>query len=203
MATTPSSGWRRARAATARPQGRAAELLRRRRYAVRARARPKPRWRSGDIDAAVAALDLEPHDDVQATGAAKKHLAGVLLRRVADAADGSRGHEPRLAFDITLTVNGERRRRARRRAPDAGRFPARRSRSHRQPCRLRAWRLRRLHRARRRRDRARLPDAGGAMRRRQGRDHRGLSDSGESPTCRRRSSSATRCNAASARPACC
>jgi len=38
---------------------------------------------SGNVDAAVAALDLDPHDDVQATGAVKKHLAGVLLRRVA------------------------------------------------------------------------------------------------------------------------
>jgi len=37
----------------------------------------------GDVDAAVAALELEPHDDVQATAAVKKHLAGVLLRRVA------------------------------------------------------------------------------------------------------------------------
>ena len=37
----------------------------------------------GDVDAAVAALDLDPHDDIQATGAVKKHLAGVLLRRVA------------------------------------------------------------------------------------------------------------------------
>jgi carbon-monoxide dehydrogenase medium subunit len=39
----------------------------------------------GDIDAAVTALvaDLNPSDDVQATGATKKHLAGVLLRRVA------------------------------------------------------------------------------------------------------------------------
>jgi carbon-monoxide dehydrogenase medium subunit len=37
----------------------------------------------GDVDAAVAALDLEPHDDVIATAATKKHLAGVLLRRVA------------------------------------------------------------------------------------------------------------------------
>lgn len=34
------------------------------------------------IDAAIAALDLDPPDDVQATGAVKKHLAGVLLRRV-------------------------------------------------------------------------------------------------------------------------
>jgi carbon-monoxide dehydrogenase medium subunit len=38
---------------------------------------------AGNIDAAVAALDLNPEDDVQATGALKKHLAGVLLRRVA------------------------------------------------------------------------------------------------------------------------
>jgi carbon-monoxide dehydrogenase medium subunit len=37
----------------------------------------------GDVDAAVAALDLDPPDDVQATSAVKKHLAGVLLRRVA------------------------------------------------------------------------------------------------------------------------
>jgi carbon-monoxide dehydrogenase medium subunit len=34
------------------------------------------------IDTAVAALDLDPQDDVQATVAVKKHLAGVLLRRV-------------------------------------------------------------------------------------------------------------------------
>ena len=38
---------------------------------------------AGDVDAAVAALDLAPHDDIQATGSEKKHLAGVLLRRVA------------------------------------------------------------------------------------------------------------------------
>ena len=37
----------------------------------------------GDVEGAVAALDLDPPDDVQATGAVKKHLAGVLLRRVA------------------------------------------------------------------------------------------------------------------------
>jgi aerobic carbon-monoxide dehydrogenase medium subunit len=38
----------------------------------------------GDVDAAVGALagDLEPPDDVQASGAVKMHLAGVLLRRV-------------------------------------------------------------------------------------------------------------------------
>jgi carbon-monoxide dehydrogenase medium subunit len=38
---------------------------------------------NGDVEAAVAALDLQPHDDVQASAAVKKHLAGVLLRRVA------------------------------------------------------------------------------------------------------------------------
>jgi carbon-monoxide dehydrogenase medium subunit len=37
----------------------------------------------GSIDDAVKALDLEPADDIQATGAVKKHLAGVLLQRVA------------------------------------------------------------------------------------------------------------------------
>jgi carbon-monoxide dehydrogenase medium subunit len=37
---------------------------------------------SGNVDEAVAALNLDPPDDVQATGAVKKHLAGVLLRRV-------------------------------------------------------------------------------------------------------------------------
>jgi carbon-monoxide dehydrogenase medium subunit len=35
------------------------------------------------LDAAVAALDLAPHDDIQATAPVKKHLAGVLLKRVA------------------------------------------------------------------------------------------------------------------------
>ena len=37
----------------------------------------------GTVDDAVAALDLDPPDDIQATGAVKRHLAGVLLRRVA------------------------------------------------------------------------------------------------------------------------
>ena len=38
---------------------------------------------AGDVEAAIAALDLNPGDDVQATSGVKKHLAGVLLRRVA------------------------------------------------------------------------------------------------------------------------
>jgi carbon-monoxide dehydrogenase medium subunit len=45
---------------------------------------------NGDVDAAVVALDLAPHDDIQATAAEKKHLAGVLLRRVAAQLMGTR-----------------------------------------------------------------------------------------------------------------
>jgi carbon-monoxide dehydrogenase medium subunit len=37
---------------------------------------------AGSIDEAVSALDLDPSDDLHASGAVKKHLAGVLLRRV-------------------------------------------------------------------------------------------------------------------------
>jgi carbon-monoxide dehydrogenase medium subunit len=51
---------------------------------VRAR-KAEPALADGDVEAAVSALadDLDPPDDVQASGALKTHLAGVLLRRVA------------------------------------------------------------------------------------------------------------------------
>jgi carbon-monoxide dehydrogenase medium subunit len=47
---------------------------------------------SGNIDGAVKALDsdLDPPDDIQEAGAVKKHLAGVLLRRVAAQLTGAR-----------------------------------------------------------------------------------------------------------------
>ena len=50
-------------------------------------ATPRPRSPAATLETRVAALadDLDPPDDMQATGAAKKHLAGVLLRRVARA----------------------------------------------------------------------------------------------------------------------
>jgi carbon-monoxide dehydrogenase medium subunit len=54
--------------------------------AVPARARKAELALTGDdLDAAVAALgsDLQPNDDLHATGTVKTHLAGVLLRRVA------------------------------------------------------------------------------------------------------------------------
>jgi carbon-monoxide dehydrogenase medium subunit len=43
------------------------------------------------VDAALAALahDLDPPDDVQATRAVKMHLAGVLLKRVAEQLAGN------------------------------------------------------------------------------------------------------------------
>jgi carbon-monoxide dehydrogenase medium subunit len=46
----------------------------------------------GNIDEAVKALasDLDPPDDIQETGAVKRHLAGVLLRRVAAQMTGAR-----------------------------------------------------------------------------------------------------------------
>ncbi len=50
--------------------------------AIRAR-KSEAALAGGDVEAAVAALDLDPPDDIQASGAVKKHLAGVLLRRVA------------------------------------------------------------------------------------------------------------------------
>lgn len=52
---------------------------------VRARA-AETALEGGDIAAAVAALakDLDPQDDLQASEAVKRHLAGVLLKRVAE-----------------------------------------------------------------------------------------------------------------------
>ncbi len=67
------------------PGRRAARLFRRRQRRRCAPRKPRPALTEGNIDDAVKALaaDLDPTDDVQATGATKKHLAGVLLRRVA------------------------------------------------------------------------------------------------------------------------
>jgi carbon-monoxide dehydrogenase medium subunit len=75
-------------AATARAQGKALTDVRLAFFGVgvtpvRARG-AEAALAGGDVEAAVAALatDLNPPDDVQATGAVKRHLAGVLLRRV-------------------------------------------------------------------------------------------------------------------------
>jgi carbon-monoxide dehydrogenase medium subunit len=52
--------------------------------AVRAH-KAEPALAHGDVEAAMSALadDLDPPDDIHASGAVKMHLAGVLLRRVA------------------------------------------------------------------------------------------------------------------------
>jgi carbon-monoxide dehydrogenase medium subunit len=58
--------------------------------AVRAR-RAEAALAKGAIDEAVTALkhDLDPPDDIHSSGAAKCHLAGVLLRRVAAELNGA------------------------------------------------------------------------------------------------------------------
>ena len=75
---------------------------------VRARKAGGRARRPASVDDAVAALasDLDPPDDVQASGAVKKHLAGVLLRRVAAQLDGAAAMSEHHC-DIALTVNGE------------------------------------------------------------------------------------------------
>ena len=52
---------------------------------MRAPARRKPRWPAATSTrrSRRSRGDLDPPDDMQASGAVKKHLAGVLLRRVA------------------------------------------------------------------------------------------------------------------------
>jgi carbon-monoxide dehydrogenase medium subunit len=58
---------------------------------VRARS-AEPALADGDVKAAVSALadDLDPTDDMHTSGAVKTHLAGVLLRRVAQQLGGAR-----------------------------------------------------------------------------------------------------------------
>jgi aerobic carbon-monoxide dehydrogenase medium subunit len=74
-------------AATARANGKALRDVRLAFFGVGATPLRQPRAEralaEGDVDGAIAALALHPSDDVQATGAVRKHLAGVLLRRVA------------------------------------------------------------------------------------------------------------------------
>ncbi len=73
---------------------------------------------------------------------------------------------------VTMTVNGERATRVRRRAQDARRLPARGLRAHRHAPRVRARRVRRVHGVARRRGRAFVPAVRGAGRRRRGHDGR-------------------------------
>ena len=85
----------------------------------------------------------------------RRHLTGVLVRRAAAARlrDGGGVRE------LSLTVNGRARARARRRSTPAVGLPPALARPARHARRLRARRLRRLHGAARRPRRALLPDA--------------------------------------------
>jgi carbon-monoxide dehydrogenase medium subunit len=74
-------------AATARANGKGLSDVRLAFFGVGNTALRQPRSEralaEGDVEGAVASLDLNPNDDIHATGAVRKHLAGVLLRRVA------------------------------------------------------------------------------------------------------------------------
>ena len=89
----------------------------------------------------------------------------------------------------------------RRAAHQPARLPARQAAADRRACRLRAWRLRRLHRAGRRRRRALLPDVRGAGRRLCHHHHRrAVARAGRAVAdCRTRSAKPTACSAAIAR----
>ena len=88
-----------------------------------------------------------------------------------------------------------------RAAHEPARLPARQAPADRRACRLRAWRLRRLHRAGRRRCGALLPDVRGAGRRLCHHHHRRACRPGRASCrpCRTRSARPTACNAAIAR----
>ena len=170
-----------------------------------ARARPKPRFAGGRHRCRRRCARRRSRSARRRTGhrRGKQHLAGVLLRRVGASTRGG-AIMSESAFDIAVTVNGEHVRERVDARPTLVDFVRETLVAHRQPCRLRARRVRRLHGARRRRDRARLPDARRAVRRRDAsKRSKACRIPARSPTCRRPSSNATRCNAASAPQACC
>ena len=100
-----------------------------------------------------------------------QHVGAHLVQRALDRALGDSAEW--LSTRSQLTVNGERRTRARRGAQDARRLPARGLRAHRHAPRVRARRVRRVHGAGRRRRGAFVPDVRGAGRGRRRRDDRG------------------------------
>ena len=133
---------------------------------------------TGVADAALAdmahdiAKEMNPIESHQGRGDTKRKQAAVLLQRVLEGHDRA-GRACLSTHDIAFTLNGKPVAPRSRRACIWPTFCATRCRLHRNPCRLRARRLRRVQRHDRRTLGAKLPDAGGPGRRRQCRDHRG------------------------------
>ena len=99
---------------------------------------------------------------------------GVLCVRALEQARDNAAAKPRKARDESRTAHQRRQSFRRcRAAQDAARRAAREFSAQRHPCRLRAWRLRRLHGAGRWRAGAILPDVRGAGRRLRDHHHRG------------------------------
>ena len=197
-ATSPSSRSRRS------PTDDSAVPARRRRHGRPADGAPSiARRRCCLTPIAAWADELEGYEDLHASAAMRRDL----FRNLGAARDRG-GHPMR-----RVNTQQKRARRADAQRPQAlgrsraahaaDRFPPPCARRHRHPCRLRARRLRRLHRADRRRGAARVPDACGAGRRPRG-DDRGIACRARrhaQPAASRRSATITRCNAASARRA--
>ncbi len=147
---------------------------------------------------------LDAMGDAYVSADYRSRLAGVdHPARPRAAAGRSRRWPHDRTRRITLTVNGAPRIERRSSGACISAISCADARPYRHASRLRARRLRRLHGDRRRTRRALLPDAGGAGRRRRHRDGRGPRQRGRAVTAAAGVlASITRCNAASARPAC-
>ena len=143
--------------------------------------RPRPHRRVlGGRDATAAVPDevvdavrahVDPEGDIHASADYRRMLAAELTRRALAArhprrrggsgVSGPTSPQPEQLLDIGIRVNGVRAVGAGPGPPPAVRLPAPRPRAHGHPRRLRARRVRRVHRARRRRPDALLPDVRG------------------------------------------
>ena len=160
------------------------QALRRRRGA-RSRSRPR-------------SPTSKPMADLHASAEYRKRVAVTLaVRAIADAYQDA----ARRAMKVELDINKRKAHGRGRAAHEPARLPARQALAHRRACRLRAWRLRRLHRAGRWRRRALLPDVRGAGRRLCHHHHRRACRPGRASCrrCRTRSAKPTACSAAIAR----
>ena len=90
-----------------------------------------------------AAAEIEPDSDLHATAAYRRRAGRTLVTRaLTDAADARAAMTPRtIRVPVNATLRGTVT------AAHPGRFPARQPRPHRNSRGLRAWRVRRLHRA--------------------------------------------------------